>query len=200
MSFSNLNHSLKKFYGVGMIVLSLLFIFPQKTSAQYVDVFQLSKTMGNFVVKAGSQILIQRITSQTVNWINSGFQGNPAYVTDPNQFFLDTGDRIASEFLSTNPQVNAICSPFRAQVRLALVKNYLSDNENFSCSLSTLKNDYNAFIQDFGKGGWTGWFEVTQNDQNNPYGSYLRAKDSLNLQIGTASFLCLTDGIIQLTL
>lgn len=130
-------------------------------------------------------IIIKRMTAQTVNWINSGFKGNPAYITDPGQFFLETSDRVASTFLSSTA-LNQLCSPFKAEVRLALVRSYLDDyRENYSCSLSKIKDNYEAFMNDFSQGGWEGWFELTQIDSNNPYGSYLQAKNSLSVQIGS---------------
>lgn len=134
-----------------------------------------------------ANMAIQKLTAQTVNWINSGFNGNPAYVTDPGKFFLGLGDTTAAQFLSSDPTLNSLCTPFRAQVRLALVKNYLSETNgiNYSCSLGTLENNYKAFVQNFDQGGWNGWFSVTQNTQNNPYGEYLDAKNSLSAQIGT---------------
>jgi hypothetical protein len=69
-------------------------------------------------------------------------------------------------------------------VRLALVKNYINDQNNYSCTLTKLKNNYDQFTNDFSAGGWDGWFEVTQNDSNNPYGAYLQAQSSLLAQIG----------------
>src|SRR3989344_6420706 len=141
-----MKHS-KKIYGVGIIALSLLFISPQKTEAQW-PVFdiptEVSTAIGataetsNAVKEYGldavayffANRMVEKLAAQTVNWINSGFQGNPAYVTDPNQFFLDIGDEQASRFLSSTAFSNSLCSPFRAQVRLALVKNYLAETDN----------------------------------------------------------------------
>jgi hypothetical protein len=127
--------------------------------------------------------MIQKITAQTVNWINSGFKGNPAYVTDPGQFFLNLGDEGASRFLS-GTNFNQLCAPFRNQVRLSLVKNYLSESvpQNFSCTIGGVIKNYNDFTQDFTQGGWDGWFAVTQNSSNNPYGAYLDAKSELGSQ------------------
>ncbi len=127
--------------------------------------------------------IIKRVTTQTVNWINSGFQGQPGFVSDPGQFFLNVGDDTASQFLSSTA-LNKLCTPFKAEVRLALVKTYLSDDQqNFSCSLSKIQDNYEEFMLDFRQGGWEGWFELTQNDQNNPYGSYLSARNQLNLSV-----------------
>lgn len=184
--FKKMNRT-KKLYGSSLIVLSLIILFPQKTQAQYVDI---AANVREYVVDptfyALGTVALQKLTAQTVNWINSGFKGNPAYVTDPGQFFLDVGDQTASYFLSTNGVLNNLCSPFRAQVRLALVKNHLDDTQDFSCTLGTLEQNYNAFTNDFSQGGWDSWFNVSQNNQNNPYGSYLEAKNQLAYEIGTA--------------
>jgi len=129
--------------------------------------------------------ILKKITAQTVNWINSGFKGNPAYVTNPGQFFLDVGDEQVSRFLSETSLAN-LCSPFKTSVRIALVKNYLSDTDNkvYSCTLDKLRNNYDAFMGDFDQGGWDGWFEMTQNQQNNPYGAYQDAQNKMNIEIG----------------
>ena len=132
-----------------VIILSLLFVSPQKGYAQYIDISQAAKEYGlDFFASTLAKKIIQRLTAQTVNWINSGFQGNPAYVTEPGQFFLGIADTEASRFLSTSG-LNNLCSPFRAQVRLALVKSYLAETDNrYYCSLGVLEQNYNSFIND----------------------------------------------------
>ncbi len=186
---SHNRYSLVKKLFLGGFILTLLFSSaPQKAEAQYVDVFQLGKEgFGDFIAYNISQIILKKITAKTVNWINSGFQGNPSYVTDPKQFFLDVGDETASAFLS-GTNLNRLCAPFKAEVRLALVKNYLSEtsNQNYTCTLDKLKTNYNEFMNDFSKGGWEGWFEITQNSQNNPYGSYFNAQQSLSVRVSGA--------------
>ena len=133
--------------------------------------------------RAFTRAAIRRLTQSTVNWINNGFNGNPSFVTDPGQFFLDVADTSASQMLSET-SLNKLCTPFKAQVRLALVKNYLQDNNNYSCTLSTLKNNYEAFTQDFSQGGWEGWFEMTQTSGGNPYSAYFAAQNQLAIQVG----------------
>ena len=169
-----------------IVFLFLVSFFPGQAHAQYIDISTAAKDYGlDFIARTVAQQAIQKLTAQTVNWINSGFKGNPAYVTDPGQFFLDIGDREASRFLSTAGMSN-LCSPFQAKVRLALVKNYLAETGgNYSCTLSRVKNNYEQFVNDFSQGGWDGWFEVTQNANNNPYGSYLSAQNSLYEQLAS---------------
>ncbi len=182
---------IKKLVLIILIALSLTSVFPTKAYAldggagwtlvtKEYGLDGLAWFAGNTVIK--------KITSQTVNWINSGFKGNPAYVTDPGQFFLNVADQTAANFISKNAALNQLCSPFKAQVRIALVKNYLSSSssygENYSCTLGAIKDNFEEFTQDFSKGGWEGWLEVSQNDQNNPYGAYMQAKSSMYAEIG----------------
>ncbi len=143
--------------------------------------------VGDAVANLIAKQILRALTAQTVNWINTGFKGNPAFVTDPSKFFLNIGDNIASVYLSS-PALNQLCSPFKAQVRLQLVKNYLAETspQNFSCTLGKLEQNYEAFTRDFAQGGWDSWFSVTQVNQNNPYGSYLDTKNQLSIQIGNA--------------
>lgn len=176
---------MKKIFA-SLLIFSLIFVsFPQKTSAQYTDVANTLKEYGlDSVAYLVAKTITRKLTQKTVNWINSGFKGNPGYITDPGNFFLNVGDDLASQFLS-QAGVNKLCSPFKAEVRLALAKNYINDNNNYSCTLSILQNNYDSFTQDFTQGGWQGWFEITQNQQNNPYGAYLAARNTLSIQVGT---------------
>lgn len=194
---------MKKFLILLFIFSLLSFSVPKKSYAVYVDIPNAIKEYGlDGVASVVAKTLTKKLTAKTVNWINNGFKGNPGYITNPKQFFLDIGDNVASDFLSQSG-VNQLCSPFSAQVRLALVKNYLGEDENYSCTLSILRDNYEAFTQDFTQGGWGGWFEVTQNAQNNPYGSYLATKNRLAIQIGTQKSqeqkeLDLSGGILNL--
>ena len=176
----------KKLWLVSIFSFFLLFISPIQANAQYVDVSNAVKEwIADPLAYIVANQIIKKITAQTVNWINSGFQGQPAYLTEPGQFFLDIADQEAGRFLSQT-NMNALCSPFKANVRLALIKSYLqTDSQRYTCTLSKVLNNYDQFTQDFSQGGWDGWFEVTQNNQNNPYGSYLEAQNALSTRIGT---------------
>lgn len=139
-----------------------------------------------------SQQVLNKMTAQTVNWINSGFKGKPMFVENPDQFFLKIGDNVASKILTETTinvggtNIGNLCQPFKAQVTLALRANYLQDTDpQYSCTLGTLANNYENFINDFSQGGWDGWFRVTQNNQNNPMGAYLETEQQLRLQIAS---------------
>ncbi len=141
------------------------------------------------LANAIAQTIIRGLTAQTVNWINSGFKGNPAYITNPNQFFLNAGDSIAGQFLSSSPYTNNLCSPYNIKIRLALAKTYLNQTQpTYACTLSKIVQNFDNFTNDFSQGGWDAWFSVTQNTNNNPFGSFLTGIDSLNAQIGNKNY------------
>ncbi len=134
-----------------------------------------------------AKIIIQDITASTVKWINSGFKGNPAYVRNPEQFFIGVGDQMAAYYLSTTNSAftNFVCSPFQAKIRLALTQNYLSTKTPNSCTIDKVIKNWTNFGQNFyDNGGWDGWFSMTQNSQNNPIGSYMEQKEAMYISIG----------------
>jgi hypothetical protein len=139
--------------------------------------------IGYIIAKA----ILVKMTASTVNWINTGFQGNPSFLTDPERFFGSLGDQVATQYiLGANSPLNQLCTPFKAEVRLALVKNHLQENTFQSqCTFATIGANFENFTRDFTQGGWDGWFTMTQQEQNNPYGAYLQAKQQLSVQIGT---------------
>lgn len=197
---------LSSFFAIFFIFSAIFFTVPAKEARAQWLVFDASNTIQN-TITAVSQVaghlkefgldniawaiskqILQQLTAQTVNWINTGFKGNPAYITNPSQFFMNVGDNTVIDALGKNGGIlNQLCTPFKAQIRLALVSNYLQQNKIGQCSISTAIRNYDAFTQDFSQGGWEGWFSMTQNLQNNPYGSYLAAQDQLSLEVSNQS-------------
>ena len=128
--------------------------------------------------------VIESIMESTTEWVRSGFEGNPAYATDPKQFFLNVADYTAGEFIEGS-DLNFLCSPFRTQIRLALASQY-SNPRQFQCSLTEVVGNIEAFYDDFEQGGWDAWFSMTQKSANNPYGAYLDAKIELDSRVAEA--------------
>ncbi len=132
-----------------------------------------------------SKSILQGITAQTVGWINSGFNGNPAYITNPDQFFLNVGDQTVSTALGANGGLlSKICTPFQPAIRLALVQQYLQQDQlPQQCSISQIVKNYDGFIQNFENGGWSSWFAITQSPGGNPYSAYILAQDELSKKL-----------------
>lgn len=140
------------------------------------------------ILNAAMKVLISNITSSIVTWINSGFQGGPAFITNPDAFLTDVGDQIAGNFIA-GTELGFICEPFSLDVRIALNLDY-SASGNFAarnfCRLSDAINNVENFAKftsgDFSQGGWDSWFEITQTPSNNPLGAYQEAQRELALR------------------
>jgi hypothetical protein len=131
-----------------------------------------------------SKTIIRQITASIVNWINSGFKGNPAFVSNPSQFLLDIGDSVAGNIIAGS-DLNFLCSPFALDVRLSLAFNYSSQfKDTISCTLSDVADNIQGFM-DGGftvNGGWETWSQLTQNPANNPYGAYIASQNEIAIR------------------
>ena len=132
---------------------------------------------------------VQQMTSSIVQWINSGFQGSPAFVTDMEGFLLDVADQAAGKFF-TDAGLNGLCTPFQFSVSAAIEMQYYqsSGQERYACTLSdalqTAMDDVNS-IGD-AMNGWGDWLAVTTIPQNNQYGAYMLAQQDLNANVAEA--------------
>ena len=127
---------------------------------------------------------LERIVDSTTEWVSNGFNGNPAYVTNPKQYFADIADGTAGEFIYGS-DLGFLCSPFQANIRLSLAQQYYQPRQ-FQCTLTGITGNIEDFYNDFSSGGWDSWFSMTQNPTNNPYGAYVEAKIELDSRIASA--------------
>lgn len=199
-----------KILALVLIFSMLLPVLPTKTFAQDVlpirvsDWAQRTKDVGitimgitipgltlDLIAITLARAALEGILNSTIEWVNTGFEENPAFVTDPEQFFTDIADGIFGEFIDGS-DLGFLCSPFQAQVRLSLLRNYnagqgIGSSENrFQCTLTDVVDNIDAFYGDFNQGGWDAWFSMTQNSSNNPYDSYLDAQILLDSRIREA--------------
>ena len=59
----------------------------------------LNKELLDGIGWAIAKQIMSQMTQSLVNWINSGFQGSPAFITDLNGFLLDALDTAAGEYI-----------------------------------------------------------------------------------------------------
>ncbi|MBN2094089.1 MAG: hypothetical protein JW740_01835 [Candidatus Zambryskibacteria bacterium] len=126
--------------------------------------------------------IIDRVTASTIDWINSGFEGSPAFVTDPEAYFIDIGDKVAGQYIFNDPNLNFLCDPISTRIRLALAKSYLNER-SWQCTLTEVGENMEDFMGDFSKGGWDSFYEISQNQHMNPIGAYLQAESEMYEQI-----------------
>ncbi len=68
--------------------------------------------------------LITYIAQSTIEWVKSGFNGNPAFLENPDKYFQNLADRNAGAFIQEIGQGNTVCQPFRTDVQLGLLNSY----------------------------------------------------------------------------
>ena len=147
-----------------------------------------SQTVMQCIVKSIAQAAIDQITRSVVNWINSGFNGQPSFVTNFNQYFANVADQAAGQFIKGSA-LSFLCSPFAPQIKIAIAQSYANRNgsSGASCSLSRVTNNINGFLGgNWGAGGWSSLLQFTTVPTNNPYGAYAYAQIGLNGAIANA--------------
>ncbi len=135
--------------------------------------------------------LIRTMTQSIVNWINSGFSGSPAFLTDPGSFFLDAADQITGAMLDQDGPLASLCTPFSFDIRLSLALQVSSRaHQRYTCTLGTIIQNtrdaaargvtINGFMAgDFSQGGWPAFLALSTEPQNNYSSASLYAYSDL---------------------
>ncbi len=123
------------------------------------------------------------MTKQTMNWVNSGFNGDPMYVTNVTSLLDSVSGEILQNELAKLGEEGSIDHPYgrdfaRSQI---LAQRYKGNINN---ALRQDLTDYlkpgatpESFSEDFSEGGWDGWFAFTQKPENNPLGFTIKATE-----------------------
>ena len=131
------------------------------------------------ITRVWAKVILQQITNSVVNWINSGFNGQPAFVTNYNQFFNNVANQAAGEFIKGS-SLSFLCSPFQAQIRLAIARSYAQRNAQ-SCTFTSVMSNLTKFTGgNFAAGGWKGLISLNTMPTNNPYGAYMYGQIGLS--------------------
>jgi hypothetical protein len=161
-------------------------------TAEATTVSTLQQSVLDKIAVAIAKQLLMKITASVVNWINSGFNGSPAFVQNPAAFFENIGDQITGQFIASNGVLSSLCSPFSLQIRIALATQQQNlASGRYTCTLSTIiqngTSGVNGFVNgDFSQGGWPAFVALTTVPQNSPSGAYLVSSDDLLQQISKA--------------
>lgn len=142
-----------------------------------------------------AKAIIRQLTTDIVDWINNGFEGNPAFISDPAGFFLNVADSEISKFIEGVPGLESplafLCDPFSIDIRIALALRYSPFKRRITCSVKEVfqntKNAVDGFTSgNFYDGGWRGWVTITEEPQNNRFGAYLESQNELEIRVANA--------------
>lgn len=168
------------------LLINLVFSFFSST-VPTVDVPQVVKEgVKDCAAWAATNAALEEMTAQVVEHVNTGFNGNPAYVTSISRALQLAAD---SAFLGLveGGELDGLPRPFRDDVMFALIDDYNMRSDFGARMTSTLDEglyDIDAFVAgDFSQGGWNTWFKLTQEPQNNPYGAFILAQEEAERRI-----------------
>lgn len=123
---------------------------------------------------------MDRITLETVKWINSGFDGSPFYVENPGQFFTDFASQELFGFDATFT-TNTGDYPFGQQITKAFYDTFSTAFEaNMKNSLDNVlaHGTKEEFEVDFSVGGWVGYTALME-PNNNVLGAYIESSNHM---------------------
>lgn len=142
---------------------------------------------------AVAKMAIQSMTKSLVNWINSGFNGSPAFVTDLEGHLQNVGDAVAGPFIGQLGSNASLRSPFQSVVAQAVGSRYYlsTSQDGFFTEAAYTLNQYTpndvAFTNgDFSQGGISAWFAAFSNPANNRYGAEMLADQELARRVSRA--------------
>ena len=136
-----------------------------------------SKAIGRYIGKQ----MMDKITQDTINWINTGFKGEPMFVKDPESMFRSLANQEVAGFaglIAGNP----LGYPFGKDAAKNLINSYrrtFEQNAQFSLNQYVTTGNYKDFYTDFRTGGWGAWNAMVLFPQNNPVGFNLMAQDHM---------------------
>ena len=199
------NKKIHKFLSTLIIVAILAPVFavsalPKKAEAQYVvsDPGVTAIGIKDLAGQAFKQVkmivarkIINAITQRTVQWINSGFHGNPFYLENTESFFKDIVKFEVKNLVDTYAY-NKTKFPFGKSFALNTINAYqrqLEDNTAYSLSKVIQDSTFlESYRTDFNVGGWNGFLINTQYPQNNYIGFQMLATEEIARRIdGTAT-------------
>jgi hypothetical protein len=155
--------------------------FSEKTQAAATQSEYIIDCLEHSLALGIARELLAQMTNSIVRWINSGFDGSPSFITNTGDFFKGIADQVVSDIL-TQSDLAFLCTPFKLNVKLAIAFNYRQNTDytgKAACTLETVVKNMDNFYKDFNEGGWAGWISMTQNSNNNVYGSFLSASAEL---------------------
>lgn len=138
-----------------------------------------------------AKMAVQSMTKSLVNWINSGFEGSPAFVTDLQNTLQQVGDRVANRFVNNLMSDIKLKSPFQADIaRIVNAAYYRKTGDYFATREFTLgqvsSNPERFLLGDFSQGGFRALNSTVWNPQNTPFGALMEATDGLSDQVSSA--------------
>ncbi|MEI6304499.1 MAG: hypothetical protein WCP09_00565, partial [Candidatus Taylorbacteria bacterium] len=92
--------------------------------------------------------LLRSMSDSVIQWINGGFDGKPAFMQNPQAFFMDQADQLTGAFIAGDGPLQGLCGSFGLDIKLSLAQGQAhTPRERYTCTLSSIiQNASNAHI------------------------------------------------------
>jgi len=138
--------------------------------------------------------LIKSLTAGVLKFIGgeTNGTGQPQFVQNLLGHMQGVGDTQARTFFDQFSTLSN--SPFAPAITSSLKRNYLQNTSlagffaKNQCTLDNVSSDIVAYAQgDWSKGGWSAWFSLTTQTQNNPFTLYQDTQSQLSATVADAT-------------
>lgn len=139
-----------------------------------------------------ARAIVSSMVASLVDWINSGFQGSPAFITDLQGFLLETLDKKAFEIIEKlGGDASFLCTPFRLNIQIALSIQYDNTRVNRpyrGCSVSNFIGGFEDFLNGVQNENFLrNWVTLTANPEKyTPYGQLIEGRTALERELAEA--------------
>ena len=138
--------------------------------------------MMKIYLKIAARRFMDRMVSDTVDWISGRTTGEPQFVTNWRDFFSDVNNEAFGYFIENSP-FSDLCEPFHYFVRQKIA---LPGKPPFPrCTLSMVVNNIEAFYDNFANGGWLA-FEESYYPWNDAFGAWMMTQEAAETELAAA--------------
>ncbi|MBP6858184.1 MAG: hypothetical protein KBC11_03305 [Candidatus Pacebacteria bacterium] len=126
---------------------------------------------------------LTQITNKTLNWVNTGFGGNPFYVRNIDSFLGSIKNEQVRDYLRISDNARAgDGDAVSAGVSSKIIEIITGRPSKVSNPSTASELKYDAFTKDFSSGGWDSWYRMTQLGEN-PIAGILSTSQQLGKNI-----------------
>lgn len=160
-----------------------------RSTNRMTDDIHYRATQGDRLAFEQSQRALRGVVDNMVDFVNTGVDGDPAFITNLNQYLTGAVDTQVQNFIQDLG--GRMDSPFLADIQGALqqvhTRNMRGELPGYSAQSV---GDINAFLEgDFEQGGWEGFMEVIRDPSaNTPVGAYFTARQEMNRVAQSTAF------------
>ncbi len=129
--------------------------------------------------------VLQTMIRETTLWVNRGFDGSPAFIKDRDAFFESVADRVVSDIIENNAQLQFLCEPFEFDLKYRLnIDFYGTDVYEPYCTIDDIGDNIDGAIDLVEKNfSWDNFLDVNVREGNNIWGVYYNLKNDIDSRI-----------------